>query len=76
MTLPIIGTAAVLAGDMLSFLVSMYENASTDSERLDIILRYSTVMRDLQRAINKAARARERKLRYPGRQPLQARRRS
>jgi hypothetical protein len=45
--------AAELAQDMLSFLASMYENASTDSERLAIILRYGSVMQQLQRTIKK-----------------------
>ncbi len=55
--------AADLASQMLSFLASMYENASSDSERLDIIMRYASVMRDLQRTINKAA---YRRRGYPG----------
>jgi len=56
--------AADLAGDMLSFLVNMYEQASTDSERLDIILRYGSVMQQLQQTIGKAARRQRRS--YPG----------
>lgn len=58
--------AADLARDMLSFLVNMYEQASTDSERLDIILRYGSVMQQLQHTISKAARAQQRRRRYGG----------
>lgn len=56
--------AAELAQDMLSFLVTMYENASTDEERLDIIMRYASVMRELQRAISRVARRQQRRRRY------------
>lgn len=60
--------AAELAADMLSFLTTMYENASTGEEKLDIIMRYASVMRELQRAINRVARAQQRRQRrsYPG----------
>lgn len=58
--------AAELAADMLNFLTTMYENASTDEEKLDIIMRYASVMRELQRAINRVARAQQRRRRYPG----------
>ncbi len=57
--------AAELASDMLLFLTTMYENASTDEEKLDIIMRYASVMRELQRAINRVARAQQRRRRYP-----------
>ncbi len=58
--------AGELAQDMISFLATLYENASSDSERLDIILRFGSVMRDLKRAINKVARAQQRQRRYGG----------
>jgi hypothetical protein len=57
--------ASDLAADMLSFLANLYEQASTDSERLDIILRYGSVMQQLQHTINKAARRQQRRA-YPG----------
>jgi hypothetical protein len=56
--------AADLAADMLSFLANMYEQASTESERLDIILRYGKVMHQLQRIFNKAAQKTRHS--YPG----------
>ncbi len=58
--------AAELAQDMIVFLATQYENASSDSERLDIILRFGSVMRDLQRAVNKVARQQQRQRRFGG----------
>ena len=58
--------AADLAADMLSFLANQYEQASTDEERLDIILRYGSVMQQLQHTISKAARSRQRRRAHPG----------
>jgi hypothetical protein len=48
-----------IASEMLAFIAAQYENASED-ERLELILRYAPVMRDLQTAIARASRARRR----------------
>lgn len=56
--------AAELAADRLNFLATLYQNASTDEERLDIILRYASAMRELQHAINRVARRQQRRRHY------------
>ncbi len=56
--------AAELAGDMLNFLATRYQNADSDEEKLDVILRYASAMHELQRAINRVARAQQRRRRY------------
>ena len=56
--------ASELAADMLSYIASLYNNAD-DDQKLDIILRYSSVMHSLQRTINKTAHSRRRQT-HPG----------
>jgi len=48
------------ASEMMAFIAAQYENASED-ERLELILRYAPVLRDLQTAIARASRARRRR---------------
>jgi phosphate uptake regulator len=57
--------AAELASDMLSYLTSLYNNADED-QKLDIIVRYSSIMKELRHAVSRVARAQQRRRRYPG----------
>ncbi len=55
--------AADLASEMLSYIASRYANASTDEEKLDVILRYGPVMHTLQQTISRTARRQRRQRR-------------
>jgi hypothetical protein len=55
--------AGELCADMLSFIAARFEHASTDDERIELMLRYAPAMLELEKTIARTARRQRRQRR-------------
>lgn len=55
-----------LASEMIAYISALYANAADDEAKIEIVIKYGPVLRDLQTAIARASRARRRRRNYPG----------